>query len=131
MVATVHRLLVVEDEVVVGIFLREELQDAGFEVVVLNDAESALESLRAKPFDAAIIDVALPGMSGIELMMRCRETRPNFPVVLATGIDSGALDPALTSDHYVRVLGKPYEAAALFDCLTQMDLHGQRAGISL
>ena len=121
----VHRLLVVEDEVVVGIYLREELQDGGFEVVVENDAESALRTMRDQSFDAAIIDVELPGMSGLELMRTCRATSPDFRIILATGIDAETLGPELSSDPRCRVLAKPYDGRALFDCLVEMGLPAQ------
>jgi DNA-binding response OmpR family regulator len=118
------RLLVVEDEVVIGIYLQEELQDAGFTVVVRNDAESALQALESEAFDAAIVDVELPGMSGIELLQRCRIARSDFPIVLASGIDSVVLHQKFSADPNVYLVPKPYQTTSLVACLERIGMAG-------
>ncbi|HEY4370288.1 MAG TPA: response regulator [Steroidobacteraceae bacterium] len=117
------RLLVVEDEVVVGLYLQEELQDAGFSVTVREDAESALGALREETdetFDAAIVDVALPGVSGLEFVRQCRQADPAFPIVLTSGLDEDLLKAQFASDARARILIKPYLGSALLACLQEL-----------
>ena len=80
------RVLVVDDEAdvgrVVGVFLRK----AGFEVVSVADANTALYELGAGlPFDALVTDYAMPGMNGADLVLCARETHPVLPALIITG----------------------------------------------
>lgn len=77
-------LLVVEDERTLGRAISLFLGEAGFEVVLVTDAESALDAFeRARP-DVVFTDVRLPGMSGLELLDRIRAVDPGVPVVIMT-----------------------------------------------
>lgn len=83
-------ILVVDDEADVREVIQLNLGREGFEVAVAADGESALEQLRLKPFDAAIVDVMMPGMDGLDL---CRAIRQDsalraLPVLLLTARDS-------------------------------------------
>ena len=57
-------LLVVEDEEVIGLSLRDSLDEAGFGVQLFSDAAAVLASIDRITIVAAIIDVGLPGMQG-------------------------------------------------------------------
>jgi DNA-binding response OmpR family regulator len=118
----VQRLLVVEDEVLVGMYLQEELQDAGFQVLLCTDAESALESLSSERIDGAVVDVELPGLSGVALLKRCRDGGLQFPVILASGANTFELANAHRNDEGVCVLAKPYDGPALLACLQQVGI---------
>lgn len=114
------RVLIVEDEVLIGFNLREELQDVGFVAVIHTDAESALKAFESETFEAAIIDVGLPGMSGIELLNRIRARRSHFPVLLATGVDTAIFQAQFANDRHACILPKPYETSALLGCLRNL-----------
>lgn len=116
------QVLVVEDEVIVGLALREELQDLGVRVVVQDDAESALELLSVGTFDAAIIDVALPGMRGDQFARVCRRMFPSMPIVLATGMEGSEIDTPVPVDANLAVIEKPYDFAELRECLERLGL---------
>lgn len=116
------QVLVVEDEVIVGLALREELQDLGVRVVIENDAESAIELLSDATFDAAIIDVALPGMRGDQLARECRRLFPSMPIVLSTGMEERDIDISSTADAKLAILEKPYVFSALLECLERLGL---------
>ena len=114
------RILVVEDEIIIAIFVREELRDAGFEVAMHEDAESALMAFKAGEFVAAIIDVGLPGGSGVDLVHHLRQTSNDLPIVVATGADTAPLDAAFRSDRMLCVLPKPYDGTSLLACLKSL-----------
>lgn len=80
-----HSILLVDDEGAIRRVLASELGAAGFEVATAGDATAARELLDATPFDAMILDVRLPGMSGDQMLPSLREEHPHMPVVMLTG----------------------------------------------
>lgn len=106
-------IFIVEDEEVVSLFLRESLNDEGFDVQLFSDATSALKSMDKLGAVAAIIDVGLPDMRGDELARECRSRLPMLPIIIATGYDERryALDAAI--DPLVTILGKPFDIPRL------------------
>ena len=60
------RLLLVEDEASLALTLSDRLRAEGYEVEVCGNGESALELLKERPLDLVILDLTMPGISGIE-----------------------------------------------------------------
>jgi DNA-binding response OmpR family regulator len=89
------RILVVEDEVSIRLFLEHLLRRDGHEVRVARHGAEAL-TLLDEPLDMAILDINLGrGMDGIELMRRLRQEVPHIEVVLLTG--QATLDTAVSA----------------------------------
>jgi signal transduction histidine kinase/CheY-like chemotaxis protein len=82
-----RRVLIVEDNLEVGRFANQILQDLGYETAWATNAEEALEMVGpdAMAFDAIFSDVVMPGISGIALARELRQRRPDLPVVLTSG----------------------------------------------
>jgi two-component system OmpR family response regulator len=109
----VKSILIVEDDVEMGLALQRGIQAEGYEVVLVDNGVAALISVANRQFSAAIVDVMLPRMSGFEISRRVRETGSTLPILLLTardaiddrvnGLDSGA-------DDY---LTKPFSFAEL------------------
>lgn len=78
------RILVVDDEEGMRLFLREALKKRGYEVEAAGDAESALAKLAKEAFDLIIMDVKLPGMNGIEATARIKDQDPRAVVIVIT-----------------------------------------------
>jgi DNA-binding response OmpR family regulator len=117
-------LLIVEDEEVVGLFLKEELTDAGFLVRVAGDATAAWKAVEEETdIAAAIIDVGLPDQSGDELARRCHGRRPTLPIIVTTGYDEHLFEQAFAMNPYVRVLGKPFDTPRLLLRLEALGVH--------
>jgi DNA-binding response OmpR family regulator len=117
-------LLVVEDEEVVGLFLKEELTDAGFLVRLASDAASGLRAFQQQTdIDAAIIDIGLPDQNGDELARQCHGRRPTLPIILTTGYDELLFAQAFAMNPYVRVLGKPFDTSRLLLRLEELAIH--------
>ena len=84
------RLLLVEDDVMVASGIKLGLTDAGYAVDWVGSGERAEEVLRTESFDAAIIDIGLPAMDGLELTRRLRRpdmASPALPVLILTARD--------------------------------------------
>jgi len=79
------RVLLVDDDRQVLESVAAFLVDYGFEVTALGDAKAALELLAYHSFDVVLSDVAMPGMSGLQLLERIRRVDRETPVELMTG----------------------------------------------
>ncbi|KMO34407.1 histidine kinase [Methylobacterium variabile] len=102
-------VLVVEDNLDVGRFCTQILEDLGHATVWAHTAEAALAELEHEParFDAVFSDVVMPGIGGVELARRLRVAHPDLPVILTTGYsDVLARDDA----HGFELVRKPYAA---------------------
>jgi len=110
------RILIAEDNLEVGHFSSEALQDLGYRTVLVSSAEQALEQLGedGSGFDALFSDIVMPGMGGLELAKRLRVSMPGLPVILASGY-SHVL--AQEGAHGFKLLQKPYSADQLSDAL--------------
>ncbi len=104
-------VLVLDDEPAVRAVAVNFLQDAGYRVYEAADCVTALAMLDTEAIDLALVDYAMPGMSGIELVRQARARRPDLCVVYVSG-DTGPLD-AVRLEGEDGVLAKPYSAAAL------------------
>lgn len=82
------RLLIVEDEPKIARHLAAGLEEAGFETVVCHTGEEALQRARQGTFDALLVDVMLPGISGLEAVRRLRHDGLGSPVLFLSAKDS-------------------------------------------
>src|SRR5215469_2827956 len=79
------RILFVDDERPLQELMRSELPRLGHEITVCSDGRAALKVLEKSTFDAAILDLRMPGMSGIELLDQLKQITPNTEAVVMTG----------------------------------------------
>ncbi len=108
------RLLVVEDDTLLGDGVRAGLSQQGYAVDWVEHAEAAQLALETGEYDLLILDLGLPGMSGLEFLTRLREAGEDLPVLILTardavsdritGLDSGA-DDYLTKPFELEELG--------------------------
>ncbi|MBI2370899.1 MAG: sigma-54-dependent Fis family transcriptional regulator [Deltaproteobacteria bacterium] len=78
------RILIVDDDPDMQFVLGEALRQAGYQVEAATSAEAGLEALRARPTELVILDVRLPGMSGLEAVPRVKELVPEAPIIIMT-----------------------------------------------
>ncbi len=106
-----RRVLVVEDNIEVGAFSTQVLQDLGYETTWAANADEALARLdEGLPVDVVFSDVVMPGMSGVELGQEIRRRRPDLPVVLTSGYSHVLAEEGR---HGFELLQKPYAAEEL------------------
>jgi DNA-binding response OmpR family regulator len=96
------RILVVEDDRKVATFIRRGLEEEGYAVDVLHDGTAAGEQAHCIEYDAAVLDLMLPGRSGFQVLRDIRAEKAELPVLIltakgsleerVTGLDSGADD---------------------------------------
>ena len=80
------RILIVEDEVKITRFVTLELQHEGYEVEAAHDGRTGLEKAESWKPDLLILDLMLPGLSGIEVCRRLRQTS-DVPIIMLTAKD--------------------------------------------
>ncbi len=95
------KVLIVEDEAKLSRFVELELKHEGYDVVIASDGRKAIEVFEEEAPDIILLDLMLPGLSGIEVCRRIRKTSA-VPIIMITakgetmdkvmGLDSGADD---------------------------------------
>ena len=84
------RILIVDDESAIRESLTELLTLEGFEVTIAVDGPSGLDQLSNNEFDLMLLDLALPGQSGLELLPKVLEMQPSLPVIMITAFGTVA-----------------------------------------
>ncbi len=87
------QVLIVDDEDHIRDILERGLTKAGYRCVTASSAHRAMALLKQYDFDLAMLDVMMPGMSGLELFAEMRELYPDVGVIILTGVTelSGAI----------------------------------------
>lgn len=124
-----NKVLVVDDDPDIVDYLSSFLEDNGYEVAAANDSTSARDAVARFRPDAVLIDVLMPGRSGLDLLVNLRSDPrwQNIPLVVITGSDKILQDDCqsyLGSHHGVRgpdgVLGKPVDRKTLLAVLKHL-----------
>lgn len=109
-------VLLVEDNDQVRDFAQALLEDLGCRVIPADSAETALPLIDAETPGLLFSDIVMPGRSGIALARAARETRPDLPILLASGYSEEIIGGA-ASDF--QVLRKPYSGETLAPALSR------------
>ncbi len=80
-------ILCVDDEENPLILRKMVLEKAGYHVVTANSGKKALEVLQSRSVDLVLSDLLMPGMTGTELARQVKESHPELPVVLVSGVN--------------------------------------------
>ncbi len=91
------RILIMEDDETISAALEMILGEAGYDVAVAGTGEKALELFEKQPFDLIIADLKLPGISGMEVIRRVKDKKPETEVIVITGVGTEPIaEEALT-----------------------------------
>jgi CheY-like chemotaxis protein len=102
------RILVIEDDPAIRAAVELILDNEGYSVTPASDGDAGLALLRAETFDLAIVDIFMPGRSGLETISLIREHAPAMPVVATSGLSARG-DGAHPADD---VLGQALQRGA-------------------
>jgi DNA-binding NtrC family response regulator len=124
--STAERILIVEDEKLIRMTLRELLEAEGFRVAEADTGTAGLEYLRTEEVDLVLLDYKLPDIDGIEVLRQIRPLSPETAIVLVTAHSSigsaveaiklGAydyLDKPIDQDHLLATIAKALETTRL------------------
>ncbi|MFH1230353.1 MAG: sigma-54 dependent transcriptional regulator [Planctomycetota bacterium] len=115
------KILVIDDEEVIRILLDKSLRMWGLEVTSFSSGNQALDSFQNGQFDIAIIDLRMPGLDGIEVLKRLKQSDPDIDVILMTAF--GSIESAVEAlkngaiDYLTKPLNIDYLKLIIERCL--------------
>jgi DNA-binding response OmpR family regulator/AraC-like DNA-binding protein len=115
-----RRILWVDDEIAEGRAEVRWLTHAGFAVVCAQNADAALAILDQDSFDAMLVDLKMPGKSGMELLDELADRKSRIPVVVLTGFGTMDLAVAAMKLGAIDVLSKPVDVDLLIARLREV-----------
>lgn len=128
-----RRVLVVDDDIETADWLALTLTSAGYEVRVANRGDEADERFAAWLPDAAVVDLVLPDIDGVELVQRFKARQPQAEVLVLSGQGTIPRAVAAMKAGAAYFLEKPVEAetllAILARCIERLDLHAENLAL--
>lgn len=124
------RVLVVDDDALVGRLASGLLRKSGAAASVVNSGPAALARIaaHADEIDAVLLDLTMPGMSGVQVLERIRRDQPEMPVVVSSGFGRDAVTGGLRPGREL-FLPKPYSADELARTLSSVLSGSARGGV--
>ncbi len=113
---TTHTVLVIEDDESINLLIRENLKEAGFNVVSAFDGVEGLKAVEEHHPDLIILDILLPKLDGWEVYRRLRQgglTETQIIPVIIVSILSKEAELTPKNDRRVVVMGKPFDVKHL------------------
>ena len=107
------RVLVVDDDLDTCRNLQDILTDMDYEVETAQDGPAALELVRARPFDVALLDLKMPGMDGLELYREIRKLRSGTVAVIVSAYATPETTSEALNAGAWHVLSKPVDLSRL------------------
>ncbi len=115
-----YRILVVDDEPTVCEACHETLAIEGYMVDTVLSGEEALKTLQTNTYDIILVDLKMPGMSGLEVLEKVKEVAPKADMVMMTGyatVESAVEAMKLGAIDYIK---KPFTNRELSDKILQV-----------
>ncbi len=103
------RMLIVDDERDICELLKDFFQEKGFAVLSAFSGEEAIAKLDEQEADVMLLDILLPGLSGIEVLKRIKEHHPKVRVIMVTAIDQVELRCQAQQYGAVAYVTKPFD----------------------
>jgi DNA-binding NtrC family response regulator len=122
------RVLIVDDEAIVGERLKASLERSGFEVDAFASSKLALDKLREQEYDILVTDLKMSGVGGMEVLRIAQQIRPAIKSVVITGFATKATAAEAMQSGAVEFIAKPFRIRELKDLLVKLAGSGGRAG---
>jgi len=84
-------ILIVDDEPIVRESIRDWLRDAGYEVATAESGEEALKMMETQDFSVLVLDVRLPGKTGVQILREVKTLKPQIKSIIITAYPSAEL----------------------------------------
>ena len=123
-VQTKPEVLIVDDERSITDLLSEDLAREGYHCVEVLTGEDALEKLSMNKFDIALLDLKLPGISGMDVLREAILTHPETPIIVVTG--SGDIQTAVEAMKIgaADYITKPFELEKVNRAIDKCNKYG-------
>jgi two-component system response regulator AtoC len=118
-----RRILVADDDTDIRNMLKAFLEDEAYEVSEAPNGEEALEGIRSGSYDLVLLDMRLPGMTGLDVLKQLREKQGDVPVILMTAFGSPNIAIQASSLGAYDYITKPFD---LDDVLLNINRYFER-----
>lgn len=122
---TIPAVLVVDDEMDHCLNLADILSEFDYRVDIAPDGATALEFLKHRAYDAALLDLRMPTMDGLSLFRSIRKTHPELPACFVTANPQCALADEVRACHAGPMLIKPLDIPRLLYWVARAVRHGE------
>jgi len=113
------RMVVIDDEAIVGKRLKQVFNKVGFTVEIFTDPLVALKAMEESPFDIVVTDLKMEGIDGIEILKRARAINPECRVIIITGYASLETAEQAQQHGVFSFLAKPFRLDELKQVIFQ------------
>lgn len=114
------RILVIDDEEIVRISCERTLVPDGYEIDTAASGKEGLERLEKGEYDLVLVDLKMPGMSGIEFLVNIKSRRPEQKVMIMTGYDTVEHIVEAISSGAAHYLEKPFTPDTLIERINEV-----------
>ena len=120
------RILVIDDESIIGLILRHAFDAKGHETVVARDGRTGIEMAKAEHPDAIVLDLMMPGLNGYDVLSALRDTAElkGIPVLVLTAVTLSSDRERCLSEGADAVLTKPFDPRDVTDAVDALLSHG-------
>jgi DNA-binding NtrC family response regulator len=114
------RVLILDDEPVVGERLKASLDRAGFVVDAYSTSQEALARLKEQPYDVLVTDLKMSGPDGMDVLRAAKQLLPTIIPVVITGFATRQMAEEATDHGAAAFIAKPFKMSYLRDVLQQL-----------
>ena len=113
-------IIVVDDEDVILSLVEQILESRGHTIRTALSGEEALAALRERPTELVITDIRMPGMDGLDLGMRIRESFPGIRIALITGFYSEHAQSSAEEIGINEIVKKPFKSVEVLEMVDRI-----------
>ena len=113
--SNLKKLLVVDDDPVIGKSFDRVLSAKGYAVVTARDGEEALRKIASEKYDAVFTDIRMPGMDGVTVAEQIKTNQPWLPVVIVSGYSTAEYEARAEAAGVFSILHKPLSPQMIED----------------
>lgn len=118
-------IIIVEDEVAVRAVLTEYLSRFGYSIDVLGTGREAIEHIKRRRYDVAIVDWRLPGITGRDVILELLTSSPSTHIIATTGQLSQRLRHIAAAEPRVQIVPKPFSLRRLHSLIQAAHAPGE------
>ena len=115
-----HSVLIVDDDDDIRSNMRDILEDLGYETTIAEDGLAAIEALREKSYDVALLDYKMPGMDGATLSQQIKQLSPKTVTIMITAFAGSDGAKQAREAGTWKVLRKPVDIAELAEDISSV-----------
>jgi DNA-binding response OmpR family regulator len=123
-----RRILIVDDDTSIVGLLQQYFESTGYQVEFALHGGDALTLIQHDPPDVVLLDIAMPGLDGVQVLQRILALGAAPPVIIVTGHDENALAKRTRAMGAFDYITKPFELSRLGRAVTAALVRPQRNG---